>query len=160
LEDSLLPSSPLERRLRLRRFPQNALQHPPEIAVAAVTRHTAARSTATCALTAFDKRRSARRKETETLTFRPTLVGATITTAPLISGRVADTPPPSPGGESGTTKIDTQGIDDEIVVGVIEQLQKTGNRPHLLKELALVLSPIIPIVERYVPNFQASKLRY
>jgi hypothetical protein len=35
---------------------------------------------------------------------------------------------------------------------VIEQLQKTGNRPHLLKELALVLSPIIPIVERYVPN--------
>jgi hypothetical protein len=38
------------------------------------------------------------------------------------------------------------------VVGVIEQLQKTGNRPHLLKELALVLSPIIPIVERYVPN--------
>jgi hypothetical protein len=67
---------------------------------------------------------------------------------------VADTPPPSPGGESGTTKIDTQGIDDEIVVGVIEQLQKTGNRPHLLKELALVLSPIIPIVERYVPNFR------
>ncbi|KAI4959113.1 hypothetical protein J4E86_002834 [Alternaria arbusti] len=66
---------------------------------------------------------------------------------PKSSGRVADTPPPSPGGESGTSKIDTQGIDDEIVVGVIEQLQKTGNRPHLLKELALVLSPIIPIVE-------------
>jgi hypothetical protein len=79
---------------------------------------------------------------------------------PKSSGRVADTPPPSPGGESGTTKIDTQGIDDEIVVGVIEQLQKTGNRPHLLKELALVLSPIIPIVERYVPNFQASKLHH
>ncbi|RAR07952.1 hypothetical protein DDE82_002614 [Stemphylium lycopersici] len=66
---------------------------------------------------------------------------------PKSSGRVADTPPPSPGGESGTTKVDTQGIDDEIVVGVIEQLEKTGNRPHLLKELALVLSPIIPIVE-------------
>lgn len=49
------------------------------------------------------------------------------------------------------TKIDTQGIDDEIVVGVIEQLQKTGNRPHLLKELATILSPTIPIVERYVP---------
>lgn len=63
---------------------------------------------------------------------------------------MADTPPPSPGGESGNAKIDTQGIDDEIVVGVIEQLEKTGNRPHLLKELALVLSPIIPIVERYV----------
>ncbi|KAF7566477.1 hypothetical protein PtrM4_147970 [Pyrenophora tritici-repentis] len=66
---------------------------------------------------------------------------------PRSSGRVADTPPPSPGTESGSTKVDTQGIDDEIVVGVIEQLQKTGNRPHLLKELALVLSPIIPIVE-------------
>jgi hypothetical protein len=70
---------------------------------------------------------------------------------PKSSGRVADTPPPSPGGESGQTKVDTQGIDDEIVVGVIEQLEKTGNRPHLLKELALVLSPTIPIVERYVP---------
>jgi hypothetical protein len=62
--------------------------------------------------------------------------------------RVPDSPPPSPGGEA--TKVDTQGIDDIIVVGVIEQLQKTGNRPHLLKELATVLSPTIPIVERYV----------
>lgn len=68
---------------------------------------------------------------------------------PKSAGRVADTPPPSPGGEDGQTKVDTQGIDDEIVVGVIEQLEKTGNRPHLLKELALVLSPTIPIVERY-----------
>lgn len=67
------------------------------------------------------------------------------------AGRVADTPPPSPGGESGSTKVDTQGIDDEIVVAVIQQLEKTGNRPHLLKELATVLSPTIPIVERYVP---------
>lgn len=69
---------------------------------------------------------------------------------PRSAGRVADTPPPSPGAESGHAKVDTQGIDDEIVVGVIEQLEKTGNRPHLLKELATVLSPIIPIVERYV----------
>ena len=69
---------------------------------------------------------------------------------PKSSGLVADTPPPSPGGESGQAKVDTQGIDDEIVVGVIEQLEKTGNRPHLLKELATVLSPTIPIVERYV----------
>ncbi|KAF2133143.1 hypothetical protein P153DRAFT_149964 [Dothidotthia symphoricarpi CBS 119687] len=66
---------------------------------------------------------------------------------PKSSGRAVDTPPPSPGGESGQTKVDTQGIDDEIVVGVIDQLEKTGNRPHLLKELALVLSPTIPIVE-------------
>ncbi|CAI6340395.1 unnamed protein product [Periconia digitata] len=67
---------------------------------------------------------------------------------PKSQGRAAaDTPPPSPGGESGQTKIDTQGIDDIIVVGVIEQLEKTGNRPHLLKELATILSPTIPIVE-------------
>ncbi|KAF2111797.1 hypothetical protein BDV96DRAFT_614637 [Lophiotrema nucula] len=66
---------------------------------------------------------------------------------PKSSHRVADTPPPSPGGHSGQTKVDTQGIDDDIVVGVIEQLEKTGNRPHLLKELAAVLSSTIPIVE-------------
>lgn len=80
---------------------------------------------------------------------------------PKSSGRVADTPPPSPGGESGQAKVDTQGIDDEIVVGVIEQLEKTGNRPHLLKELATVLSPTIPIVERCVPNTHPyAKLSY
>ncbi|KAF2731750.1 hypothetical protein EJ04DRAFT_362030 [Polyplosphaeria fusca] len=66
---------------------------------------------------------------------------------PKSAGRVADTPPPSPGGVAGQTKVDTQGIDDDIVVGVIEQLEKTGNRPHLLKELAAVLSATIPIVE-------------
>jgi hypothetical protein len=46
--------------------------------------------------------------------------------------------------------VDTEGINDEIVVGVIEQLEKTGNRPHLLKELAAILATSIPIVERYV----------
>ncbi|KZM27073.1 uncharacterized protein EKO05_0004956 [Ascochyta rabiei] len=66
---------------------------------------------------------------------------------PKSAGRVADTPPPSPGGDSAQAKVDTQGIDDEIVVGVIQQLEKTGNRPHLLKELATVLSPTIPMVE-------------
>jgi hypothetical protein len=76
---------------------------------------------------------------------------------PKSAGRVADTPPPSPGGDSGHAKIDTQGIDDEIVVGVIEQLEKTGNRPHLLKELALVLSPTIPIVERYAHSPHPSR---
>ncbi|KAK3062984.1 hypothetical protein LTS18_002987, partial [Coniosporium uncinatum] len=66
---------------------------------------------------------------------------------PPSSSRVAEqTPPPSP-GEHGSFKIDTQGIDDDIVVGVIEQLEKTGNRPHLLKELAAVLSATLPIVE-------------
>ncbi len=37
-------------------------------------------------------------------------------------------------------KVDTEGIHDDIVIGVIEQLEKTGNRPHLMKELAAVLS--------------------
>ncbi|KAF2097481.1 hypothetical protein NA57DRAFT_77738 [Rhizodiscina lignyota] len=66
---------------------------------------------------------------------------------PKSASRMAEnTPPPSP-GEHGVTKIDTQGIDDEIVVAVIEQLEKTGNRPHLLKELAAVLSTQLAIVE-------------
>lgn len=60
---------------------------------------------------------------------------------PKSSGRTAyeHTPPPSPGAV-GEAKVDTEGIHDEIVVGVIEQLEKTGNRPHLMKELAAVLS--------------------
>ena len=57
------------------------------------------------------------------------------------SGALEHTPPPSP-ADSGTTvnKIDTEGITDDIVVAVIEQLEKTGNRPHLIKELATVLA--------------------
>jgi hypothetical protein len=58
-----------------------------------------------------------------------------------------NTPPPSP-GEAGGFRIDTEGINDDIVVAVIEQLEKTGNRPHLLKELAAILQNTIPIVER------------
>lgn len=74
------------------------------------------------------------------------------------SARIANTPPPSP-GDVGTHKIDTQGIDDEIVVAVIEQLEKTGNKPHLLKELAAVLCTQLPIVERYVPPPTSRRLR-
>jgi hypothetical protein len=61
-----------------------------------------------------------------------------------VAAGVQATPPP----EGGSFKIDTEGINDEIVVGVIEQLEKTGNRPHLLKELAAVLQHSIPIVQR------------
>ena len=63
---------------------------------------------------------------------------------------MAHTPPPSPGA-TGSTKIDTDGIKDDVVVAVIDQLEKTGNRPHLAKELAAVLANGIPAVERYVP---------
>ena len=60
---------------------------------------------------------------------------------PKSSGRAAyeNTPPPSPGA-NGTPRVDTSEVSDDIVVGVIHQLEKTGNRPHLVKELAAVLS--------------------
>ena len=69
---------------------------------------------------------------------------------PKSSGRIAyeHTPPPSP-GPSSHPKIDTEGINDDIVVGVIEQLEKTGNRPHLIRELATVLSTTTDAVSRY-----------
>lgn len=51
----------------------------------------------------------------------------------------AHTPPPSPGDEVIYRKIDLSGISDDVVVSCIEQLEKTANRPHLLKELATVL---------------------
>ncbi|KAL5002299.1 hypothetical protein BDV10DRAFT_118511 [Aspergillus recurvatus] len=57
------------------------------------------------------------------------------------SGRRAtleQTPPQSP-TDGVASKIDLEGINDDIVVGVIEQLEKTANRPHLVKELAAVL---------------------
>lgn len=57
-------------------------------------------------------------------------------------------PPPSPARE-GDSKVDIEGIRDEIVVGAIQQLEKTGNRPHLVKELSAILATNIPAVERY-----------
>lgn len=63
------------------------------------------------------------------------------------------TPPPSPTDGTVATKIDTEGINDDIVVGVIEQLEKTGNRPHLVKELAAVLIALNENVAKYVPLF-------
>ncbi|KAF2135926.1 uncharacterized protein K452DRAFT_303170 [Aplosporella prunicola CBS 121167] len=59
---------------------------------------------------------------------------------------VENTPPPSPRAD-GQVKVDTEGINDDIVVAVIQQLEETGNRPHLLKELAAVLATQLPIVE-------------
>jgi hypothetical protein len=65
------------------------------------------------------------------------------------------TPPPSPEAEADDLdeevkprEIDFEGIRDEIVEGVIVQLQKTGNRPHLVKELAAILSQSVKIVEQ------------
>ncbi|EEP82476.1 predicted protein [Uncinocarpus reesii 1704] len=57
-----------------------------------------------------------------------------------VAGPYGHTPPPSPADAGVGAKIDTEGINDDIIVSVIEQLEKTGNRPHLIKELATVLS--------------------
>jgi hypothetical protein len=65
-----------------------------------------------------------------------------------------NTPPPSPAAEADDAEenvkpkeIDLEGINDDIVEAVIIQLQKTGNRPHLVKELAAILSLQVKIVE-------------
>jgi len=58
------------------------------------------------------------------------------------------TPPPSPPA-GNEPFIDHDAINDDIVAGVITQLEKTGNRPHLIKELAAVLSTSHDAVHRY-----------
>jgi hypothetical protein len=54
--------------------------------------------------------------------------------------KLEHTPPPSPGDVEIARKVDIEGINDDIVIAVIEQLEKTANRPHLIKELATVLA--------------------
>ncbi|RCI16456.1 hypothetical protein L249_2664 [Ophiocordyceps polyrhachis-furcata BCC 54312] len=54
------------------------------------------------------------------------------------------TPPPSP---AQRPKIDVQAINDDIVEASILQLQSTANRPHLIKELATVLSQKLSTVQ-------------
>ncbi len=66
------------------------------------------------------------------------------------------TPPPSPEAdmevdsvecENKGEEIDMAAINDDIVEAVVVQLLKTGNRPHLVKELAGVLGRGVRIVE-------------
>lgn len=72
---------------------------------------------------------------------------------PKVVVKYENTPPPSPEAEEAEEcevvrrEIDLEGINDDIVEGVIVQLQKTGNRPHLVKELAAILSGSVKIVE-------------
>ncbi|KAH6982101.1 hypothetical protein BKA56DRAFT_672874 [Ilyonectria sp. MPI-CAGE-AT-0026] len=67
--------------------------------------------------------------------------------------RIEQTPPPSPPADSSMTdvdhpsKIDIEGINDDIVEAVIGQLQSTANRPHLVKELATVLAQRLTSVQ-------------
>lgn len=67
-------------------------------------------------------------------------------------GTLEHTPPPSPTDGVVAPKIDTEGINDDIVVAVIQQLEKTGNRPHLVKELAAVLVTLSENVAKYVSS--------
>ena len=70
-----------------------------------------------------------------------------------------NTPPPSPRSarqsvemddvdSSASKPIDLAAINDEIVEAVIVQLQNTSNRPHLVKELAIVLMRQLKIVQQ------------
>ncbi|KAI9825622.1 MAG: hypothetical protein M1832_000966 [Thelocarpon impressellum] len=60
--------------------------------------------------------------------------------------RYEHTPPPSPGPPLDV-RVDTQGINDDIVAGVIRQLERTGNKPQLVKELAAALCESLHVVE-------------
>lgn len=62
---------------------------------------------------------------------------------------VQATPPPSP-DDYPNSSIDKSTIDDDVVLGVIEQLEGTGNRPHLIKELAAILGTHLHSVQKYV----------
>lgn len=52
--------------------------------------------------------------------------------------------------DATTHKIDIESIKDDIVEAVVVQLQETGNRPHLIKELATVLTQSLTSVQQYV----------
>ncbi|KAK2589529.1 hypothetical protein QQS21_012791 [Conoideocrella luteorostrata] len=66
------------------------------------------------------------------------------------------TPPPSPPPATSIEisdadvmpKVDLEGINDDIVEASIVQLQSTANRPHLIKELATVLSQKLTSVQQ------------
>lgn len=53
--------------------------------------------------------------------------------------------PPSPPPEN---RISREGINDDIVSGVVDVLERTGNRPHTVKELAAELAGVVNIVEK------------
>ncbi|KAL1873112.1 hypothetical protein VTK73DRAFT_1117 [Phialemonium thermophilum] len=78
------------------------------------------------------------------------------------NGAKFNTPPPSPTpshqdhvsmedvdtDKSAGREVDLEGINDEIVEAVILQLQKTDNRPHLVKELAAILFQQLKVVQQ------------
>ncbi|KAM0265629.1 hypothetical protein ACHAQJ_000063 [Trichoderma viride] len=73
-----------------------------------------------------------------------------------VDSMVIETPPPSPTRAiseempdvDAEHKIDLESIKDDIVEAVVVQLQSTGNRPHLIKELATVLMQTLTSVQQ------------
>ncbi|OAA70515.1 hypothetical protein ISF_02489 [Cordyceps fumosorosea ARSEF 2679] len=69
---------------------------------------------------------------------------------------IEQTPPPSPTvansiemtDADSASKIDLSTVNDDIVEGVIVQLQTTGNRPHLVKDLAIILGQTLTSVQQ------------
>ena len=70
---------------------------------------------------------------------------------------IEHTPPPSPTPATSIEmtdvdvapkKVDLEGINDDIVEGVITQLEATANRPHLIKDLATVLAQSLSSVQK------------
>ncbi|KIV97632.1 hypothetical protein PV10_01355 [Exophiala mesophila] len=70
----------------------------------------------------------------------PALEEVPSSTLAMTRGAAEQTPPPSPKTMPQFRKVDIEGINDDIVIGVIEQLEKTGNRPHLIRDLAAILA--------------------
>jgi hypothetical protein len=73
----------------------------------------------------------------------------------IASSLAVHTPPPSPPPTTSGDleppaqhrKVDTEGINDDVVIATIEVLEKTDNRPHLLKELATAIAGHVHVVE-------------
>lgn len=62
-------------------------------------------------------------------------------------------PPPSPTTEGfAPTKVNLEGVSDDIVVATIQQLEETGNRPIFVRELAALLPAKLHSVEKYAPS--------
>lgn len=75
---------------------------------------------------------------------------------PAPAEAIERSPPPSPTvansiemtDADSVSKIDLSTVNDDIVEGVIVQLQTTGNRPHLVKDLAIVLGQTLTSVQQ------------
>lgn len=89
----------------------------------------------------------------------PTAEPSSLPPTPLLKPQEVKLPlatPPSPPPDHVDTNIleypevDIEGINDDVVIATIEQLEKTNNRPHLLKELAIAIAGHVHVVETLV----------